>query len=102
MMEYIEIKNSKVRMNVLQLKSTCVDSKIKSLDYCSVITFFPRITAPGSPWITMYFVPPIYKPVGARVPGSAKSVIMAVISSGLNCNTSQTQNQSDNHYSPLI
>lgn len=49
-----------------------------------LITFFPRITAPASPWITMYFVPPRYNPVGASDPGSLKSVIMAVISSGLN------------------
>lgn len=48
-------------------------------------TFFPRMTAPGSPWMTMYFVPPRCKPVGARWPGSAKSVMIPVISSGLNC-----------------
>jgi hypothetical protein len=44
------------------------------------------MTAPGSPWITIYLVPPIYNPVGARVPGSAKSLLIAVISSGLNYN----------------
>lgn len=32
----------------------------------------------------MYFVPPRYNPVGASDPGSAKSFIMPVISSGLN------------------
>ncbi len=48
------------------------------------ITFFPRMTAPGSPWITIYFVPPRYNPVGASDPGSAKSFITPVISSGFN------------------
>jgi len=50
----------------------------------TVVTFFPRMTAPGSPWMTMYLVPPIYNPVGASDPGSLKSLLMAVISSGLN------------------
>lgn len=49
-------------------------------------TFFPRITAPGSPWITMYFTPAWYKPVGAREPGSSKSFIIAAISAGVNWN----------------
>lgn len=57
------------------------------------LTFFPRITAPGSPWITMYFVPPRYKPVGARVPGSAKSLIIPVISSGLNCKEEESEDE---------
>ena len=48
-----------------------------------VITFFPRMTTPDSPWITIYFVPPRYNPVGASDPGSLKSFIIAVISSGL-------------------
>lgn len=48
------------------------------------ITFFPRMTAPASPWITMYFVPPRCKPVGARWPGWSKSFIIPTISSGLN------------------
>lgn len=44
------------------------------------------MTTPGSPWITMYFVPPRKRPVGARLPGSSKSFMMPVISSGLYCN----------------
>jgi len=51
----------------------------------NLLTFFPRITDPGSPWITIYFAPARYKPVGAREPGSLKSFIIPVISSGLNC-----------------
>ena len=47
--------------------------------------FFPRITAPGSPWITIYFAPPKNKPVGARVPGSSKSFNIPFISSGFIC-----------------
>lgn len=43
---------------------------------CKIITFFPRITAPGSPWITMYFSDPRNNPVGAGDPGSAKSFII--------------------------
>ena len=58
------------------------DSQIK-ISF-ELITFFPRMTAPASPWITIYFVPPRYNPVGASDPGSAKSFIMPVISSGLN------------------
>lgn len=50
------------------------------------LTFFPLITAPGSPWITIYFVPPRCKPVGASVPGSSKSSVMPLISSGLSYN----------------
>lgn len=41
----------------------------------------------------MYFVPPRYNPVGARDPGSSKSVIIAVISSGLNCIEKATHQQ---------
>uniref|UniRef100_A0A0A9EYC2 Uncharacterized protein n=2 Tax=Arundo donax TaxID=35708 RepID=A0A0A9EYC2_ARUDO len=37
----------------------------------------------------MYFVPPRKRPVGARVPGSSKSFIMAAISSGLYCSMQQ-------------
>lgn len=48
-------------------------------------TFFPRMTTPGSPWITMYFVPPTKRPVGARVPGSSKSFMIPETSSGFNC-----------------
>lgn len=58
-----------------------------------LITFFPLMTTPASPWITIYFVPPRYKPVGASVPGSAKSFIIAVISSGLNCKSNQVKNK---------
>lgn len=54
------------------------------------LTFFPRMTAPASPWITIYFVPPRNKPVGASVPGWSKSFRMAAISSGLNYITNQT------------
>lgn len=62
----------------------CVREKnVKSL------TFFPRMTAPGSPWMTIYFVPPRNKPVGASDPGSSKSFMMATISSGLNYNTNK-------------
>lgn len=43
------------------------------------------MTAPGSPWMTMYLVGPRNSPVGARNPGSSKSFMMLVISSGLNC-----------------
>lgn len=57
-------------------------SRIK--EWGLTITFFPRITAPGSPWITIYLVPPRCKPVGARLPGSSKSFMIAVISWGLN------------------
>lgn len=64
-----------------------------------LFTFFPRITAPASPWITMYFVPPRKRPVGARVPGSAKSFIMAVISSGLNCKTKHIYSKVDRNAS---
>lgn len=42
------------------------------------------MTAPGSPWMTMYFVPPRYNPVGASEPGSLKSFRMPVTSSGFN------------------
>jgi hypothetical protein len=38
----------------------------------------------------MYLVPPIYNPVGASVPGSSKSFLIAVISSGLNYNKINT------------
>lgn len=48
-------------------------------------TFLPRTTDPGSPWMTMYLVPPRCNPVGAREPGSSKSFIIADISSALNC-----------------
>jgi hypothetical protein len=37
----------------------------------------------------MYFVPPRKRPVGARVPGSSKSFMMAAISSGLYWNKKQ-------------
>jgi len=47
------------------------------------------MTTLGSPWITMYFVPPRKRPVGARVPGSSKSFMMAAISSGLYWNKKQ-------------
>jgi hypothetical protein len=50
----------------------------------AVGTFFPRMTAPGSPWMTMYLVGPRKRPVGARNPGSSKSFMMLAISSGLN------------------
>lgn len=50
---------------------------------CKIITFFPRITAPGSPWITMYFADPRNNPVGASDPGSAKSFLIPVTSAGL-------------------
>lgn len=63
------------------------NAQVSERDKVQSITFFPRITAPGSPWITMYLVPPRNSPVGARVPGSAKSFIMPVISSGVNCNS---------------
>ena len=43
------------------------------------------MTAPGSPWITMYLAPPRKRPVGARNPGSSKSVVIPLISSGFNC-----------------
>ena len=43
------------------------------------------MTTVGSPWMTMYFVLPRKRPVGARVPGSSKSLMMPLISSGLNC-----------------
>jgi len=49
-----------------------------------VVTFLPRMTEPGSPWMTIYLVPPMYNPVGASVPGSLKSFMIPVISSGLN------------------
>jgi len=55
--------------------------------YPAIGTFFPRMTAPGSPWMTMYLVGPRKRPVGARNPGSSKSFMMLVISSGLNCIT---------------
>lgn len=42
------------------------------------------MTAPGSPWMTMYLVAPRYNPVGASVPGFSKSFMIPVISSGLN------------------
>lgn len=50
----------------------------------SARTFLPRMTAPGSPWMTMYLVGPRKRPVGARNPGSSKSFMMLAISSGLN------------------
>lgn len=50
-----------------------------------LLTFLPRMTAPCSPWITMYLVPPRCNPVGARVPGSSKSFMIPAISSGLYC-----------------
>lgn len=53
------------------------------------VTFFPRITAPGSPWITMYFAPPRNSPVGARNPGSSKSFWIPAISSAFNYRTYQ-------------
>uniref|UniRef100_A0A0A9DIB5 Uncharacterized protein n=1 Tax=Arundo donax TaxID=35708 RepID=A0A0A9DIB5_ARUDO len=46
------------------------------------------MTAPGSPWMTMYLVGPRKRPVGARNPGSSKSFMMLVVSSGLNCHAS--------------
>ena len=49
------------------------------------------MTAPASPWMTIYFVPPRYNPVGASDPGSAKSFMIAVISSGLNYRNIDTQ-----------
>lgn len=55
------------------------------------------MTAPGSPWITMYLVDPRYSPVGARDPGSAKSFIIATISSGLN----YTETRNDQHHKIL-
>lgn len=48
-------------------------------------TFFPWMTAPYSPIITMYFMPPRFNLVGARDPGSSKSFMIAAISPGLNC-----------------
>ena len=42
------------------------------------------MTAPGSPWITMYLVPARCKPVGARCPGSSKSLMISLISWVLN------------------
>jgi len=50
-------------------------SKIKQYSN-SLVTFFPRMTALGSPWITMYLLPPRNNPVGASVPGVVKSSLM--------------------------
>lgn len=60
------------------------EKKKRFMETKSKVTFFPRMTALGSPWMTMYFVPPMNNPVGASVPGSAKSLLMPVISSGFN------------------
>jgi hypothetical protein len=48
------------------------------------------MTAPGSPWMTMYLAVPRKRPVGARNPGSSKSFMMFVISSGLNWTRNNT------------
>ena len=47
-------------------------------------TFLPRVTAPGSPWITMYLAPARNNPVGAKWPGSSKSFIILANSCPLN------------------
>lgn len=57
------------------------------------------MTAPASPWITIYFVPPRYNPVGASDPGSAKSFITPVISSGLHYINQQGHKRKKNAWS---
>lgn len=63
----------------------CIEQKKEKKRQDEIGTFFPRMTAPGSPWITIYFVPPRNKPVGARCPGSSKSFIIPETSSALSC-----------------